>query len=139
MVVRKMKKVFLGGTCNNSKWRDRMIPLLNEAGVGYFNPVVENWTPECQAEEIRQRETCDFVLYTLTPKMVGVYSVAEVVDDSNKRPEKTIFIPLEDDGVDLFTFTQWKSIQATADMVQRNGAKVFYNMKDAAKYIGDVK
>jgi hypothetical protein len=37
--------VFLGGTCNNSKWRDILIPKLK---VSYFNPVVENWTPECQ-------------------------------------------------------------------------------------------
>lgn len=27
----------------------------------------------------------------ITPRMTGVYSIAEVIDDSNKRPEKTIF------------------------------------------------
>lgn len=34
-------KVFLGGTCNGSKWREELIPLLQ---VGYFNPVVDEWT-----------------------------------------------------------------------------------------------
>ena len=29
--------------------------------------------------------------------MVGVYSIAEVVDDSNKRPERTVFCFLEVD------------------------------------------
>ena len=46
-----MKKVFLGGTCNESTWRNELIPLLENAGVEYFNPVVDNWTPECQEEE----------------------------------------------------------------------------------------
>ena len=86
-----MKKVFLGGTCNESTWRNELIEDLK---INYFNPVVEDWTPECMVEEIRQRETCDFVLYTITPKMTGVYSIAEVIDDSNKRPEKHCFVYL---------------------------------------------
>ena len=53
-----MKTVFLGGTCNNSTWRDKLIPSLS---INYFNPVVENWTPECQAEEIKQRAECDYL------------------------------------------------------------------------------
>lgn len=36
--------VFLGGTCNNSTWRDKLIPLLT---VDYFNPIVNEWTKEC--------------------------------------------------------------------------------------------
>jgi len=35
-----MKRVFLGGTCNNSKWRDVLIPRLK---IDYFNPVVDDW------------------------------------------------------------------------------------------------
>ena len=81
-----MSKVFLGGTCANSNWRGELIPKLN---IEYFNPVVSNWTPECQEEELRQREECDYVLYTLT-RVFSTYSIAEVIDDSNKRPEKTI-------------------------------------------------
>lgn len=37
-------KIFLGGTCNESTWRDRVIKKLK---IDYFNPVVEDWTPEC--------------------------------------------------------------------------------------------
>ena len=48
-------------------------------------------------EELKQREECDFVLYVITPKMTGVYSIAEVVDDSNKRREKTLFYFMEKD------------------------------------------
>ncbi len=40
-------EIFLGGTCNNSTWREYIIPRLN---IKYFNPVVDNWT----AKKIRQ-------------------------------------------------------------------------------------
>jgi len=122
-------KVFLGGTCNESNWRNRIITMLE---VNYFNPVVEDWTPECMKEEIKQRETCDLVLYTITPKMTGTYSIAEVVDDSNKRPERTVFVRLRDDGDKRFDDAQWKSLGAVAQMVERNGGKVFADLKCAA-------
>ena len=125
-------KVFLGGTCNESTWRNRIISMLQ---IEYFNPVVDDWTPDCMAEEIKQRNNCDFVLYTITPKMTGVYSIAEVVDDSNKRPNKTIFIRLRDDGNLRFDEGQWKSLGAVAKMVTDNGGKVFDNLKSAANYI----
>ncbi len=116
-----MKKVFLGGTCNDSKWRDNLIPLLKKAGVEYFNPVVEDWTEEAQEEERKQRELCDYCLYVITPKMTGVYSIAEVIDDSNKRPEKTIFAVFPKDGKEKFTEHQEKSLKQVGKMVKDNG------------------
>ena len=111
-------KVFLGGTCNGSMWREELIPLLN---MDYFNPVVKDWTPECQAEELKQREECDFCLYVITPRMTGVYSIAEAVDDSNKRPDKTLFCFVDDNGFDLFTNGSTKSLMAVGEMIRRNG------------------
>lgn len=122
-------KVFLGGTCNGSKWRDELIPMLR---LDYFNPVVEDWTPECQAQEIRERKSAGLVLYTITPKMTGVYSIAEAIDDSNKQPEKTIFCVLGEDGDDLFSATQVKSLQAVSAMVVRNGGYAVNMLEDAA-------
>ena len=127
-----MTKVFLGGTCNGSTWRDELIPMLE---IDYFNPVVEDWTEECMAEEIRQRKECDFCLYTLTPKMTGVYSIAEVVDDSNKRPEKTLLVILKSDGDDRFDEHQWKSIMSVARMVNKNGVNVFISIRDVSIYL----
>ena len=130
--VKKNPKVFLGGTCNDSTWRERLIQKLD---VDYFNPVVKDWIPECQAEEIKQRESCDIVLYCITPLMVGVYSIAEVVDDSNKRPEKTILICLEEDDGKSFDKAQWKSMLSVVKMVESNKAKVFFDLESAAKDI----
>ncbi|WP_035290941.1 nucleoside 2-deoxyribosyltransferase domain-containing protein [Clostridium sp. KNHs214] len=127
-------KVFLGGTCANSKWRDKLIPMLN---IDYFNPVVKNWTPECMEEEIKQRETCDYVLYVLT-RTYSTYSIAEVVDDSNKRPNKTIcciFNEILPNGKQALTKQDLKHLNEVGNMVERNGGKYFKSLNEVAKYL----
>ena len=127
-------KVFLGGTCNESTWRNRIISMLK---IDYFNPVVDDWTEDCMKREIEERKNCDLCLYTITPKMTGVYSIAEVVDDSNKRPKKTILVLLRDDDNLSFEAGQWKSLSSVARMVISNGGQVFDNLKAAANYINE--
>lgn len=118
----KKIKVFLGGTCNESKWREEMIKELEKLDIDYFNPVVEDWTPECQDEEIRQKnEECTHELYFITPKMTGVFSIAEVIDASNKKPEKTFFHYVTKDEDKVFTPGQVRSLNAVGNMVERNG------------------
>lgn len=129
-------KVFLGGTCNDSQWRSQLIPHLN---CEYFNPVVDDWTPECQEEELRQRKSCDYVLYVITPAMVGTYSIAEAVDDSNKRPSQTIFCYLSNDtvGINKYSFgkAQLKSLEAVSKLIQANGGLVYTNLADVASLL----
>lgn len=159
--MEKKPMVFLGGTCNESRWREALIPMLS---VDYFNPVVDDWNAEAQAKELEMREACDFCLCVITPRMQGIYSIAKVVDDSNKRPEKTVFcvIPYdvcteEEWEADIYPFyaTAWeedrsmvnssrtilkftqsqkKSLHAVARLVERNGGKVFDNLFDLAVY-----
>jgi len=124
-------KVFLGGTCNESKWRDILISQLK---IDYFNPVVDDWTSECQREELRQRKICDICLYTIT-KLKSVYSIAEVVDDSNKRPKKTIFCISDEYEEFKFSNIQKKHLKAIGDMVIRNGGIIFYNLEVLANYL----
>ena len=130
------KKVFLGGTCNNSSWREDLIPMLK---INHFNPVVDDWTEECMKEEIKQRQICDFCLYVITPKMAGVYSIAEVVDDSNKRPSKTIFCVLAEDYQDgsiiRFSKSQMKSLNQVGEMVKRNGGQYFTLLTEVAEFL----
>ena len=118
-------KVFLGGTCNESKWRDELIGKmkLNTPNIQYFNPVVEDWTPECQAIEIDEKANkCDIHLYVITNKMKGVFSIAEAIESVFNKDKKTIFCVLDnyaDDGE--FPDFQLKSLKAVGDMVVRNG------------------
>ena len=69
--------------------------------------------------------------------MTGTYSIAEVVDDSINRPEKTVMVLLKKEGSKQFTKSQWKSLGAVARMVKRNGGQVFDDLKLAALYMGN--
>ena len=129
-VLKNNVKVFLGGTCNESTWREKLIPNLE---IDYFNPVVKDWTPECQKREIQERKTADYVLYVITPLMIGVYSIAEVVDDSNKRPSSTIMCIIDNDDGLSWTASQLKSLKAVGDLVTENGGKVFYDLDSVAE------
>ncbi len=130
-----MKRVYLGGTCNKSEWRDQLIPMLK---IDYFNPVVDDWTPECQAEEIKQRAKCDFLLYVITPRMTGVYSIVELVYDSCHNPAKTLFcIVPEDLGVAEFKEGQLKSLMMVSKMVLQCGAIVFDDLQSVADYLNE--
>lgn len=127
------KKVFLGGTCNGSRWREEIKPLLK---TDYYDPIVPGtWTEEAYQRELHERNTSDFVMYVITPKMTGFYSIAEVADDSNKRPEKTLFCYLMNDEECTFTSVQLKSLAATARMVKNNGGKVFETLADMAAFL----
>jgi hypothetical protein len=110
---RKKSKVFLGGTCNDSTWRDELIPHLN---VDYFNPVVEDWTPECkEVEEVEKNEKCDVHVYVITSQMIGVYSIAEAVESAANKDKILIFAVVEPG----FTELQVDSLYATGALLAR--------------------
>ena len=129
-----MKRVFLGGTCNPPDWRKEIIELLEKVGFSYFNPLLDNtedWNDEAQEQERKERELCDFCLYTITPNMTGVYSVAEAVDVSNKHPTKTIFCALKEYCNDSFSDDQWKSIEQVGKLINMNGGFFCTNLEAA--------
>ena len=137
-----MSKVFLGGTCNGSKWRDNLIELLDK-NVQYFNPVVENWTEECRLKEIEERKKASVLLYVISPLMTGVYSVAEAVSDSVKYPEKTIFCVLDRDtdsegNIKTFTDSQLNSLNAVKELVKGEGAKIFNSLEGIAMHLNTI-
>jgi len=127
-----MKKVFLGGTCNGSLWRDDVIKKLK---IHYYNPCGETWTPDMMKEELRQREECNFCLYVITPKIEGFYSIAEIADDSNKRPEKTVFCFIKEDEEKKFSDVQIKSLEQVAKMIKKNGATVFKTLDEVTDFL----
>jgi hypothetical protein len=132
--MKKDIEVFLGGTTNESDWRDKLIPKLK---IESFNPVVKDWNEEAQNREIEKRKSCDYVLYVITPKMLGVYSIAEVVDDSNKRPKKTLFVYLTKDDDKEFNTHQIKSMKMVKKMVEENGAKSFDTLDEIATFLNN--
>ena len=109
------QKVFLGGTCSTSVWREELIPLLK---IPYFNPVVEDWTPAMQQIELEERNTlCNIHLYVITKEIEGYYSIAEVMD-SVYLPGKTTILQIIPEG---FNEVQLKSLKAVVNLVNLRG------------------
>ena len=128
-------KVFLGGTCANSTWREKLIPMLK---CDYFNPVVEDWTPECQENEEREKKICDYHLYVITPKMKGVFSIAEAVNDSRGLDMgRCIFCVTKEDDDREWENSEFKSLCAVSNMVANNGGVVFGSINDVADYLNE--
>ena len=130
-----MIKVFLGGTCAGWKWRDELIPKLK---CDYYNPIVKNWSETDRLREVHERETCDYILYTITNNISGVYSIAEVVDDSNKRPEKTIFLNLYNKNHELLKGYKRKmahSLMATEQLLKSNGITICHSLDEVANFL----
>ena len=93
-------KIFLGGTCNKSTWRDELISQLELRGIDYFNPIIDDWNDTAIAKEKIEKDLCDIHLYTITPKIQGMYSIAEIIESVIKDNSKiTIFnvIPVDED------------------------------------------
>lgn len=143
------KRVFLGGTCNSSQWRQNLIKLLK---IDYFDPVVDDWNEEAQQREREERQTCDFCLYVITPLMTGSYAIAEAVDDSNKRPEKTVFCVLEVDydrtqiylddpdaeptiTACSFMPSQLRSLKQIGRVVVDNGGRFYTSLQEVADFL----
>lgn len=130
-----MITVFLGGTCNSSTWRDELLTMLDSEKVDAFNPVVDDWDEQAQANEDWHKANDDFCLYVLTPEMTGIYSIFEVADDSNKRPEKTIFCVLpERDGKTFSVGIQKNFLKIKKDLI-RNGARVCESLEEIATFL----
>ena len=127
--------VFLGGTCANSTWREELISKLDPERVETFNPVVPDWTEECQKIEDYHRKTDDICLYVITPEGIGFYSFVEVTDDSNKRPERTVLCVLDEANGTSFDGHTKKCVLKTSKLVAQNGVPTFTNLDDLAVYL----
>ena len=129
--LNKKHKVFLGGTCDNTIWRDELIKLLK---IDYFNPVVKNWNESCQYEEEKQKDIeCDFQLYVITPEMSGLFSIAEVTESAINIGERCIFCILDPEN--KFDNKKRKSLEAIKKTIKKYKGKFFDNLNDVANYL----
>ena len=135
MMIMEKVKVFLGGTCADSTWREELLEKLDKEKVEAFNPVVPNWTEECQAVEDYHRKHDDICLYVITPEGEGFYSFVEVTDDSNKRPEHTVLCVLVEANGKSFDKHNLKCVKKTAKLVAANGVVVLDSLDQVAAFL----
>ena len=68
----------LFGTCGGSRWRTPFMDEYKQRGIRWFNPQVENWTPECADIEARHLVHDEIVLFPVTGETYGTGSLSEV-------------------------------------------------------------
>ena len=132
-----MVTVFLGGTCNGSKWRDKFIPMLSDR-FDPFNPVVDDWNEEAQREEEYHKTHDEYIVFCITPKMTGFFSIVEMIHSMHVRPHTTFVCFLNEDDGSKFTIPQMKSIDATVKLLERFQVKTFTSLEDMADSMNSI-
>lgn len=110
--------------------------LLQLEDIDIFDPTdVDVWDKAAIEKENKEKEIDDYIVFVITPEMQGVYSIAEVTDLSNKRPDNTLFCILDEYGDKAFNANQKKSMDAVYDLVKDNGAKCFDSLEEMAVFL----
>ncbi len=134
--------IFLGGTTNESTWREKFISIMKKScpTIKMFNPIVDNWTPECIELEEFIKDHTEYHVYVITPRMLGVYSIAEMVN-SCFIPNKKVFYSIldtdiDDDGTVMYWSPEMKnSLAATSNLLLSLGAHKAIDIPDLVNLI----
>lgn len=78
-------QVFLMGTIGGAKsdpgrdcWRESVVqPMLDTLGVTYYNPVVEDWSPEEAEKEARAIASAETIVLVISPDYPSIGSLSE--------------------------------------------------------------
>ena len=74
-------EVFLGGSCNPTTWRrDVAMPIFEAAAVPFYNPQVDDWTPELVEIEARAKEKAEVLLFVIDSQTRALASIVEAVE-----------------------------------------------------------
>lgn len=128
-------KIFLDGTENGSTWRQQLIPQLDNLNIFYFDPTIKARSKRSFQEELDQKKQSDFHLYFITPKMDDFENISELIEDSNKNPQKTLFHFMEADENEVFNTHQIKSLKRVGEMVEKNGGTWCREFEDILNHL----
>lgn len=135
------RDVFLGGSCGPlQRWReDVAIPLLRKNGIDYFNPNVENWTPQLIPLEAQAKKQCSVLLYFVGSDTRSVGSMVEAADFIGQDREVVLclndvapFSMVESDEVGVRAAKDLNRGRLyLADIANRENLKIFNNVREA--------
>lgn len=135
--------LFLGGTCGGNLWRNEFTTRLVERGVNedfIFNPVVPDWTPECQAaEDVAKKQASHCLFYIANPltpgNEVSAYSLVELVMGLYDNPVNTVGVL---DTSDMSADVAKAMNKSFADLKARfpNG-NIFDTLDEAVNFLVD--
>lgn len=134
-------QVFLGGSCDPTSWRREVaIPALERAGVSFYNPQVDDWSPELVGIEAAAKaaaQTCLFVIDSQTRAVASGYEALEVALTGHDAA--LVILDIEDglviDGEPPVTGRQLKDLNRgrvyLRDAATRNGIRVYDTVEAA--------
>jgi len=75
-----MNKLCVGlfGTCGNSTWRNPFMEKYKSLEINFYNPQIEDWTPECSKEEAEHLASDCIILFPVLDETYAFGSLAEV-------------------------------------------------------------
>lgn len=94
----------LFGTCGSSLWRDPFIKRYDALHISYFNPKVDNWTPECATAEAEHLAIDQIILFPITGETYGFGSLAETgfsVIQAVKNVDRYTIVLVDDLKIEL--------------------------------------
>lgn len=124
--------VYLAGTCNNSKWRAELIPLLNK-DVKYIDPTTDYWDHSLEMKMRNEKSKCKYILYTITSEMKGVLAIANVVDLAHKIPKRIIFCCLKEG----FDQEQLASLEEVKYLLSEYNVQICDSLFSVANFINE--
>lgn len=135
------RDVFLGGGCGQcQRWReDIAIPLLRKKGLDYFNPNVQNWTPQLIPLEAQAKQVCSILLYFIGSDTRSIGNMVEVAHFIGQGREIVLCVNDVDSsaqiGSDELGVRAAKDLNRgrmyLQDVANRENLKIFNNIREA--------
>jgi hypothetical protein len=137
--------VFLGGSCNPTTWRhDVAIPLMEAANVKYYNPQVDDWTPELVEIEAKAKDQAAILLFVIDDQTRALASVAESIENICSGRHVVLVVREVQEGTCLagdvaVSAGELKDLNRSRayleDIANRHGVNVFKDAAVAVKHI----
>lgn len=75
---KKQLQLFFGGSCNPTTWRrDIATPFLEAKHISYYNPQVDNWTPDLVEVEREAKQNAAILLFVIDRQTRSTVSIVE--------------------------------------------------------------
>ncbi|XP_060079047.1 uncharacterized protein LOC132558496 [Ylistrum balloti] len=135
-------RVFLGGSCNPTSWRqDTAIPFFKQHGITFYNPQVQSWREELVELEARAKQRADILFFVIDNQTRAITSMIETAYLVATRRQVIAIIHEYDKNMKICGEEVSKSevmdlLRARlilVDLVERNSIPVFTNMETALR------
>ncbi len=140
--------VFLGGSCNPTTWRkDTAIPRLQREHIAFYNPQVDEWTPDLVQIEAQAKEEAAVLFFVIDKHTNALASMMEVVELSVAGRQVVLVIEQISAGTKIGGHVVSKimlkdlnrSRAYTRDVARRFGVPVYDNIEDGLAQVAYIK